>query len=274
MADPAYSDDAPSNEAADGDAETDFTLFDEEDRILQSSARLLRDLTNATGHVRDLQRAYKRAVREQKRMVRLSDRMQSELLEVKQQLEEEVRARAELAERFRNMAITDSLTGCFSRGHFLNLFDHELARFERSKRPISVVLLDVDHFKRINDTHGHGGGDQALIQLVEVLKRTVRSSDTVGRLGGEEFAVLGPETNAEAAGILAEWIRAAIEAAPVEFEGKTFTLTASLGTSTLTGTSDLSRGETITRMLALADEALYEAKGSGRNRVCTSNRST
>ena len=138
----------------DGTTQSDgaFTLFEDEDRVLVEADALLKDLDRATGHVKDLQKAYKRAVRDQKRMVRLCDRMQGELLEVKERLELEVVAREELAEKFRKMAVTDALTGAASRRHFLELCGHELSRRERSKAPLAILLLDVDHFKKVNDT--------------------------------------------------------------------------------------------------------------------------
>ncbi|WP_170230457.1 GGDEF domain-containing protein [Roseibium hamelinense] len=255
---------------AGGKDEADFTLFDEEDRILLDAEAALDNLTHATGLVKSLSRAYKRAVRDQKRMVRLCDRMQEELISVKEKLQGEVKARAELAEQFRIMATTDALTGVFSRGHFLDLCGYEVNGRKRTLEPLAIAVLDVDHFKSVNDTHGHAGGDKALQEITETLRCNLRPSDSIGRIGGEEFGILMPATHAENAERLAERLRRLVAETPIETEKTTFKVTASFGVCALEGAlPDRKAGEAdpVAKIINAADEALYEAKENGRNQV-------
>lgn len=165
-----------------------------------------------------------------------------------------------LFEQIREQAITDSLTKLANRRHFDQMLVQEAERSKRLKQPFSLIAIDMDHLKLINDTHGHSAGDMAIIHVADVLKKNARSIDLAARFGGEEFAVLLPGIDIDGALIAAERIREAIEETPVEGVG---TVTASLGISTyLRHTEDL--GE----LLELADQAMYDAKQKGRNQVC------
>lgn len=163
-------------------------------------------------------------------------------------------------------AHSDFLTELANRRHFLELAETELARTLRYGKPFSLMMLDVDHFKAVNDTHGHKSGDLVLQRLARVMESTLREVDVVGRLGGEEFAVILPETTAEKAHEAADRLRAIVAETdiPVD-EGAPLRVTVSIGIATL---SDKSTN--IDRLLRLADGALYEAKHGGRNRVCVS----
>jgi len=170
-------------------------------------------------------------------------------------------ANAELVARARHAADHDHLTGARSRRAFFDLAAHEQARALRKNSPLSLLLFDVDHFKRINDTHGHAAGDRVLIDIVERTEAVVRNIDIVARLGGEEFAVLLPDTTADTALLVAERLRQGLERGADASAGIEAGYTVSIGAATLRA------GETIEAMLSRADTALYAAKAAGRNAV-------
>lgn len=258
---------------APADKNSDFTLFDTEDRVMKHAETILDGLEETTDLVKTLSAAYKRAVKDQKRMVRLCDRMQEELRAVTERLEGEVAARAELAEQFRRQAITDGLTGVFNRGHFLELCHHELNARSRSKAPLSVALLDIDRFKSVNDTYGHAAGDETIRVIARTLEENLRQSDVVARWGGEEFSLLMPRTSAENARALADRLRKMIEAVTIRDCTACFCVTASFGVATLEGanpTPSKAGCDPIDKLFKSADDALYEAKANGRNMVVPS----
>lgn len=166
-------------------------------------------------------------------------------------------------EELERQAHTDSLTGLANRRHFLALAEVELARALRYGKALSLFMLDVDHFKAVNDTHGHNTGDIVLQSLAEKVTQTLRKVDAVGRLGGEEFAAILPESNLDEARVVAERLRAVIASTTMQTEnGAPVTITVSIGVATLAGDSD-----SIDTLLKRADDALYLAKKSGRNQV-------
>lgn len=162
----------------------------------------------------------------------------------------------------RRLATTDVLTGLSNRRHFLERAAQELGRVRRYDTPSAFIMLDIDHFKRINDTWGHATGDDVLRRMALVLGAAVRETDLVGRLGGEEFGVLLPETGLEPALALAERLREAVTEEEVPVEGERLRFSASFGV-TLLHADD----ETVDMPMARADAALYAAKFAGRNRV-------
>ncbi len=157
------------------------------------------------------------------------------------------------------MARTDYLTGLNNRGAFNEFAKVQMTYCQRHKLPASVIALDLDDFKKINDTHGHSAGDNALRGFSQLITLNTRASDICGRIGGEEFAIFLPNTNLEDAVVVAEKIREALDRNPVQHEGERFQVTASLGVAT--GVYDLEQ------LLALADSALYSAKKAGKNQV-------
>ncbi len=164
------------------------------------------------------------------------------------------------------MAHTDPLTGSNNRGYFMQLLDAELNRARRHERLFSVLMLDLDHFKRVNDTRGHAAGDEALRSLCRVLRTSgLRQSDFFGRLGGEEFAIVFPETGMQGAAEAAERVRGNLEKTVVIHDGQEFNITASIGIS------EYRIDDTPETLLSRADQAMYTAKESGRNRVCLSS---
>jgi diguanylate cyclase (GGDEF)-like protein len=168
---------------------------------------------------------------------------------------------ARLFSQVRRMATVDGLSGLYNRAHFFDEANRRMEVARRYRRPIAALMLDVDNFKRINDTYGHAIGDEVIREVAARLRDSARDCDLLGRYGGEEFAILAPETGA-AATALAERLRAAVSAEPVLTEVGPVTVTISVGVA---HTDD--GGCELSAVLASADEALYQAKRSGRNRV-------
>lgn len=164
---------------------------------------------------------------------------------------------------------TDFLTGWHNRRYLQFRLKEELARASREHSTLVCLMLDIDHFKRINDTHGHAAGDEVLREIAHRVEAQVRASDVAARYGGEEFVVLLPATNEDAAEALAERIRTAIAASPVMLEnGISETITASIGIACCTSPTPGDDLKTLgDSLLARADVALYQAKSAGRNRV-------
>ena len=167
----------------------------------------------------------------------------------------------ELSARLLSLATTDELTGALNRRRSLELAREELERAERYDRPVSLAMMDLDHFKAVNDQFGHAIGDEALREVVQVMRAQLRRPDWLARYGGEELAVLFPETTLEAAMRVTERIRLAVENLALMRGGKRVPLTLSAGVATW------KKGESLEDFLRRSDTALYAAKDAGRNRV-------
>ncbi len=163
------------------------------------------------------------------------------------------------------LAQTDPLTRLCNRRSFTEMLENELSRCQRKDTPCSLIMCDIDHFKRVNDTHGHQAGDEVLILVADMLREHLRPYDIAARYGGEEFCLVLPETSLEQAMVVANRIRQYVESFTFNGELTGIRLTLSLGVATLDKTEKLSEGE----LIRLADEALYLAKNNGRNRVET-----
>jgi diguanylate cyclase (GGDEF)-like protein/PAS domain S-box-containing protein len=170
-----------------------------------------------------------------------------------------------MVEKLRDQANLDYLTGLYNRRYFIERGEQELARAARYDKPLSLLMLDIDEFKLVNDTHGHRSGDLVLRHLSRILGNTLRTVDFCARLGGEEFAVMLPETSLAIAVEIGERLRITIASTPVESDvGSPVRYTVSIGVATMTqadGSMDM--------LLNQADQWLYQAKRSGRNRVCS-----
>jgi diguanylate cyclase (GGDEF)-like protein len=174
------------------------------------------------------------------------------------------KALKELSRRFRDLAIRDGLTGLYNHGYLLDALAGEVSRAMRYDRPLSVIFLDVDHFKQYNDQFGHQRGDMVLKQVSQILKDEIRKTDIAARYGGEEFVLILPETSKQDAFVVAEKVRKAVQesiANDVADEGPT-TVTISAGVA-----SYMEDGTDATELIAKADAAVYTAKNDGRNAV-------
>ncbi|WP_147432297.1 GGDEF domain-containing protein [Pararobbsia silviterrae] len=179
--------------------------------------------------------------------------------------EDLVRSLTEASDKLALLAHTDGLTGLANRTRFDDVLDTQCRAHATSDAPISLILLDVDHFKQFNDTHGHLAGDACLKQVARIFKAACRDGGLAARYGGEEFAILLPETDLAAACAIAEAIRERVAAWPIAHDMSTISgvVTVSLGVATL----DRSAFATPADLVALADAQLYLAKAQGRNRV-------
>jgi diguanylate cyclase (GGDEF)-like protein len=165
------------------------------------------------------------------------------------------------------MSITDDLTQVFNRRHFHTRLDEEIERARRYDHPMSLLMMDLDHFKTINDRHGHQTGDEVLRTVAALIRSKTRSADIVARYGGEEFVVLLPETKQEIAKVTAEKLRTVIEQYPfTPANQSSIHVTASFGVSSL-NMSDKNSTGIADRIVKMADDAMYQAKQDGRNRV-------
>jgi diguanylate cyclase (GGDEF)-like protein/PAS domain S-box-containing protein len=165
-------------------------------------------------------------------------------------------------EELLRLAATDPLTGAFNRREFTALADREALRAQRYHHPLSILMLDLDHFKRLNDTYGHAAGDKALQRFTTLCCNALRNVDIFGRWGGEEFVALLPETTADGAAIIAERLRKMVADTVVSFNDHKITFTVSIGIA------QYRDGEvSVDAPLSRADTAVYDAKKAGRNRI-------
>lgn len=177
-------------------------------------------------------------------------------------IQEDITEQMRMQEKLETLATIDGLTGAFNRSHFMNLFNQEVKRTVRYEQKLSVLAFDLDFFKNVNDTYGHHGGDLVLRAFTEVVKKELRESDFLGRLGGEEFCVVLVQTGKDGALLLAERLRHVTQAMRVSCDGASIQVTVSIGVA------EWSKGDLETEdILKRADRALYAAKEGGRNQV-------
>jgi diguanylate cyclase (GGDEF)-like protein len=170
-----------------------------------------------------------------------------------------LRENLNLMRELHDLASTDMLTGLQSRRHFFEVAEREFYLARRMERPLAAMMIDIDHFKGINDTFGHAAGDVALQTLARVCRESMRGTDLVGRYGGDELVTILPDTDVEQALEASERIRAALNNADVECDEGAFRFTVSVGIATAEAAADLAQ------LLRRADRALYQAKQDGRN---------
>ncbi len=166
-------------------------------------------------------------------------------------------------EAAQKLALIDPLTGAFNRRTFLELAEKEIARTRRARGSLSLIMLDLDHFKQMNDRNGHLAGDEVLKGVVAITLTCLRKEDFLVRYGGEEFCILLPSVAIDRAAVMAERIREAVEQAHFSFKGRALSVTISIGVTTLS----MEGNENVDTVVNRADEALYAAKKAGRNRV-------
>ncbi len=166
------------------------------------------------------------------------------------------------SEVLRRLATTDPLTGAFNRRHFMELMGREQRRADRYNTTYSILMIDIDHFKRVNDTYGHQVGDHAIQEMAEACRKTTRPTDIVARYGGEEFIVTLTHTDQPGAVKVAERLREAVAEIVMATDKGALSFTISIGISTYVKRS------AVDQIIQRADQALYKAKQTGRNRVC------
>jgi len=191
-------------------------------------------------------------------------RLEELLLRLKRVLKERdlTKERIRMMEKLQKLAVTDGLTKLYNSRSFYSQLETEVDRFNRYKHPLSLLLLDLDHFKDYNDTYGHLEGDKILVHFSQIIKSCLRANDTAYRYGGEEFTVILPETGGDEAGTVAQRIRAALEAerfSPVN--GKKVKITISIGVT------EYQPKEELSTFIQRADRAMYRSKQKGRNMV-------
>ena len=164
-------------------------------------------------------------------------------------------------EQLREKAMHDPLTGLLNRGAFFEMFEHEVSRARRLQSPLTLIIADLDHFKRINDRYGHVAGDEVLRETARRLRSSVRLTDAVGRYGGEEFVALAVSCGLDEGLKMAERFRQAVSAAPVQTAAGAIEVTTSIGVTAIADMSEAIQG------FKEADAALYRAKFGGRNRI-------
>jgi len=163
------------------------------------------------------------------------------------------------------LLITDSLTGLFNRRYFLPRSEKCIQNARRTSQAFSLLLVDLDHFKQVNDRYGHEAGDRVLVAVCQLLLRMIRNTDYAARLGGEEFCIVFPHTSIDEAWLISERIRQAIGSEKIQLaDGETLSVTISAGVADLIPNDE---NDDLTQVMARADKALYEAKNSGRNRI-------
>ncbi len=169
-------------------------------------------------------------------------------------------------EEIYRLTILDGLTGVHNKRYFLEFIERELARAIRYKRPLSLAMIDLDHFKNLNDTFGHLAGDHTLRKIAQLMDGKIRREELLARYGGEEFAIVLPETDGAGAKVFCQRMCVAVAEHQFEFDGKEIELTVSIGIATV-DPSPTDHEMTPNEFIRIADEALYRAKQEGRNRV-------
>ncbi|HPX60599.1 MAG TPA: GGDEF domain-containing protein [Deltaproteobacteria bacterium] len=238
------------------------------DKLIEDVAKSTLDLLGTFEIPPDSMKPFSEILQEaNEELANLYDSYELRVIELKHAKEKAERLAKELRKAYethKEMAYKDGLTNIYNHRYFQESLEHEFLRAKRYQRSFSLILLDVDDFKYINDTYGHTVGDLVLINLARTLQHSVRVTDNVARYGGEEFAVILPETDMEHAAVVAENIRSAVEELETTVDSYTIKLTVSLGISSF----DATRHKNRQAMVNMADKGLYMAKNGGKNRVC------
>lgn len=188
--------------------------------------------------------------------------MAAKTAKINEELEHEIKQRLKLEAALKELAATDPLTGLYNRREYETLFLHEIKRARRTNKSLSICIADIDHFKKVNDTYGHGVGDEVLRRTAQICRENIRAIDIIGRLGGEEFVILFPETAVEEAADIGRRLLKVLAATDVEAGSATINITATIGIAQL-----LPEDRDLNAVIQRADDALYRGKEAGRNRV-------
>ncbi|WP_429884746.1 sensor domain-containing diguanylate cyclase [Geoalkalibacter halelectricus] len=234
------------------------------DAVAEKTLEVLSSFDLAPGELRPFSQMLQEANEELGKLNLSYEQLVVELKQAKDKAERLAQELGEANEKLRELAFRDGLTGLYNHRYFQDLLDQEMGRAVRYGRPLGLVLIDIDHFKAINDNHGHPVGDQVLKAIGAQFGALTRRTDVVARYGGEEFAIVLPETDAKGVMVLAQRLRRGIEQMQISTDAGSLTLTVSVGaTSYEPGMGPRSKGE----LVDAADGALYASKRGGRNRV-------
>lgn len=253
-----------------------FSLFDQEEEIIQHAEEMVRMLDEVARGVRRLAEAYRQSYRAQERLLRMSDRMQLDLQQANQQLAKQAESlhklnqalsdeavkRRQLTEQLETLAMTDELTGLAARRRIIDIGTREANRSNRHDTAVCLMMLDIDHFKEVNDSYGHAAGDAVLIEFARIITTLLRSIDDIGRMGGEEFLAVLPDTRLDQALTVAERIRHQIEQHTFRWDEHRIRLTVSIGLVQHPGSET-----SLDQLIMQADRALYATKAAGRNSI-------
>ncbi|MFC2140999.1 GGDEF domain-containing protein [Acidobacteriota bacterium] len=213
----------------------------------------------------ELSNEYAKLLRQTIKITRIGDSNQRKLFLANEQIEKQKKELSIAYKKMEMLARTDPLTQLSNRRDFLEKFQHEIIRFERSGKPFSVVLGDIDDFKSVNDRYGHDCGDLVLVAVAQIFKSMIRKQDTVGRWGGEEFILLLPEAPSKGGGTVAEGIRKRIAGEAFSYKEHQLSITITFGVCEYNSAMD------IDTCVKRADEALYAGKHKGKNCVALAN---
>jgi len=245
LSDPAYDDHPLRRALADLYAEFRDALYQIE-RIARISDRYQQNARDAS---LSLTERYSKQLRKLEKLARISDRYQSMM--------------RDLNEALKDASTRDPLTGIGNRRMLMDRLKAEAARADRMQRPLTVAIVDIDHFKAINDAHGHDAGDNVLVEIAGAIQSSVREYDVCGRWGGEEFLIIMPEIDAASGAAVVERVRSAVRTLCVAIGTSQVTLSASFGVA------ERLADESVSQLISRADAALFTAKRAGRDRIET-----
>lgn len=231
--------------------------------IAERSIEILSTFEVASKDLKPLSHLLREANQELCRLNCSYEQIVVDLRRAKKQAEDLASELMKANEKLRCLALEDGLTGLYNHRHFHEILDQELERSRRHSRSLSLLLLDIDFFKKVNDSYGHLIGDQVLKRLAIQVRKVTRASDIIARFGGEEFAIILPETNTAGTRVFGERVRRSIEMMDIGVREYSFRVTVSVGGTTFEPDMPINNREIL---IEVADKAVYHSKGLGRNR--------
>ena len=238
------------------------------DQVAENSLELFANFEIEPGSMRPYSEILQEANQELGKLVYSYEQLLMNFKEEKERAESLARELREKNEKLRKLSVRDSLTGLYNHKYFQEYLENEIARTNRYQRSFSLIMFDLDHFKQINDSHGHRIGDIVLQRISNVVESLIRKNDVAARYGGEEFAIVLPETGLEGCVILAEKIRKCIESIEINSNSHPFHVTISVGAATYVPNG---KRKTKADLIDAVDSAMYHAKQNGRNRLSVAN---
>jgi diguanylate cyclase (GGDEF)-like protein len=233
------------------------------DEVAQKTIDLLAAFEIGSGEMKPYSEVLQEANEELRKLNLSYEHVLIELNEAKKRSDSLAMELKKINTQLRELSYRDGLTGLYNHRYFHEMMDREMSRAKRHCHVLSLVMLDIDNFKSINDTHGHPQGDEVLRSVSSILKKSIRACDTVFRYGGEEFSIMLPETDIQKARIVAERVRSEVEGTPVSCNGSTIKVTVSIGATIFYPDQPVDKSAILNR----ADSALYNSKMNGKNQI-------